>query len=268
MKKLSKNRLLEIVIKLLFFALLAKFIALIALWFLPAEGVEQSSANFQKMPYVRANFHNLIEPKKREKKSHNESKSEALNIRNMILIALYGDENSGYVIVAKKTLPTKTTIVAVGESYAGYKLSKIFLNYVIFTKNSKEYILHLQNPTKSIAKRVNIAAEQESEIKEDVSREDLKYYAKNPTEIWRDISINELKRSGKIIGFKVTKIRKNSKFSKLGLQRGDIIIEANAIALNSYKAVMQIYQNIDKIDTLSLKVKRGNTEKEIIYDIH
>jgi len=54
----------------------------------------------------------------------------------------------------------------------------------------------------------------------------------------------------------------------LGLQRGDIILKANGVALTSYNAAFKFYKNINKLETLSLLIKRGNEEKELIYEIN
>jgi type II secretion system protein C len=109
--------------------------------------------------------------------------------------------------------------------------------------------------------RGDIIAEKE------VTRSDINSYASNPSKIWKDISIVPLKSAGKIIGFKVTRIKKSSKMATLGLQKGDVIIEANNIKLSSFKDAIKLYENIDKLNTISLIVLRNNEEKEIIYEI-
>jgi len=268
MKKLSKNRLLDIVINLLVLLLLAKLIAVVAMWVLPKSSVEYDNATFKQLPYVRMDFSNLISGEKETHVRTRAKTSDAISINNMILLGLYGNEDSGFAIVAMKSAPKKTEIIGIGEVYKGYRLSKIFLNYVIFTKNSKEYILRLQESSAIKTAPKSTQSSAEVDTFKSIARSDINYYTKNPGQIWRDISIQELKVGGKIEGFKVIKIQKNSKFAQLGLQRGDIIIEANGRALHSYKDVLEVYENIDKLDALALKVKRGNQEKEIIYEIH
>ena len=82
------------------------------------------------------------------------------------------------------------------------------------------------------------------------------------------IAINEVMKNGKIKGFKIMRIDKNSKFATLGLQKGDVIIKANNVDLTSYKAVMDIYKNINKLSELDLVFLRNNTEKELVYEIN
>jgi len=270
MKKLSNNSFINILIKLLFLVLLAKFFAVVILWFLPANSQEVTQDDAKSMPYIRVDFHNMLQ---RESNKHTMNKVETTTdlhtstIKDMILHGLYGNSSYGYAIVATSHNPQKTEIISIGESYRGYKLSSIALNYVIFTKNNKEYKLELDKSEISTQKTqqstINTGDEAIS-----VSKKEINYYVKNPAKIWRDISIVEIKKDGKITGFKVTKVRKGSKMAKLGLQRGDIIIKANGIALTSYNAAMKLYKNFNKLKTIALVIKRGNEEKELIYEIH
>jgi general secretion pathway protein C len=259
MKSLSSENFVNIGINLLFLVAFAKLIALFASWFLPQNGVEMKSISFAQIPYVRVDFHNLIRDNSDTRGYKREEKGDAVAIDNMLLVGLYGNETSGFAVVATQADPKKTTIIALGEQYKGYTLYKIFLNYVIFRKNATKYILQLQ--------KIKTANTKESFI-HTVKRKDINFYIKNPTKIWRDIAIVELKRDGKIDGFRVRKIRKNSKFAQFGLRSGDVIVEANGKRLCSYKDVMQLYENIDNIDTVALKVQRGNQEKEIVYEIY
>ena len=114
----------------------------------------------------------------------------------------------------------------------------------------------------------SITAITESGEPKDISRTDIDFYSKNPKEIWKDISIVEVKNAGKIEGFKVTKIKKNSKMAKLGIQKGDIIIKANNIELKSYKDAMNLYGKINDLDTIQIVLLRNNQEKEIVYEIN
>ena len=54
---------------------------------------------------------------------------------------------------------------------------------------------------------------------------------------------------------------------KLGLQKGDIIIKANNVKLESLKDVMKIYNNINNITAMEITVLRDNTEVELMYEI-
>ena len=267
MKNLSNSTILSVLINLLFLTLIAKLLSVILLWFLPLSWEGESKSDLQTTAYRHFNFQKVITGSKAERIQPQKIQNRA-DIKSMVLIGLYGNSNYGYAIVAMKNAPKKTEIISIGESYQGYKLTRIALNFVVFVKNNKEYVLRLSDSmnAKRVTHSVQTAESGEQSIA--VSRSEINAYAKNPAQIWRDISIKEVKKNGKISGFKVTKVRKNSKIARLGLQSGDIIIKANGVALRSYNEAIKIYQNLNKLENISLVIKRGNEEKEIIYEIH
>ncbi|NPA60092.1 MAG: PDZ domain-containing protein, partial [Epsilonproteobacteria bacterium] len=189
---------------------------------------------------------------------------------SMILKGLYGSKTKGFVIVAMKSSPKNTSLISIGESYQGYTLKAIFLDNAKFTKGKTDFILSLEKVKNSsnLISKLNQSQTTEMEKSSVVSRNDIAYYAKNPNQIWRDISIKEIRNGKKIGGFKVTKINPNSRFAKLGLKRGDVIIKANNIRLQSYRDALEIYKNIDKLDAVQIVVKRGNQEVELVYEIN
>ena len=86
--------------------------------------------------------------------------------------------------------------------------------------------------------------------------------------IWKNISIHEVKKNGKINGFKVNKINQNSVFAKLGLKEGDLIIKLNNKKLDSYREALKIYKHIDDLDSVQIVVMRNNQEVELVYEIN
>ena len=271
MKNLSSNTFLKSIITLSFLVLLAKLISVVLLWFLPAQTFELQENSAKVVPYKNLNFRNMLTPARKSTQAVQKKRQEVESINNMILHGLYGNSDYGYAIVAMKSNPKKTEIISVGEKYRGYRLKNIALDYVVFEKNHKEYILKFKKVKSSVQNSMHRVVSSEPEEEQPniaVSRNEIKFYESHPSQIWRDISIADMKKNGKIVGFKVTKIRKYSKISALGLKKGDIIIKANGIRLDSYNKAFKIYKDINKLESLSLVVKRGNEEKELIYEIH
>lgn len=279
MIKLSNLHLLSLLTRLLFLAVIAKALSLLLWWYLPSDGEELNNIQNYQPKYQRVDFRNMLEQEKKRASSKNHTKvvvsgQNGINITNMILKGLYGNSTKGFAIVALKSHPKKTSIVAVGELFSGYRLKSIALKSVIFMKNNKEYVLDLTEVKKvqgSIT-RVNHsreeAIEEESDEPRAVSRSDINYFAKNPKDIWRNISIVAFRRNGVLKGFKITRINPNSKFATLGLKRGDIITKANNIKLKSYRDAIDLYNNINKIQTMQIVVLRNNQEREFVYEIN
>jgi len=268
MKKLSSSYMLRVATLLLILLAVAKAISLAVWWFLPSDGVELQVKDNYKPKYQRVDFRNMLDSgvnTQSKSGTHQGSSSSGTSITNMVLKGLYGRDSKGFAIVALKSSPKKTSIVSVGEVFSGYTLKAILSDGVIFTKSSKEYVLKMLH---SKITRESVISDVESSEAKDVSRVDIDYYSKNPKEIWKDISIKEVKRAGKIEGFKVTRLNRNSKIAKLGIKKGDIIIKANNIELKSYKDALNLYGKINDLDTIQIVILRNNQEKEIVYEIN
>ncbi len=274
MIKLSNSKLLSIASLLLILVLIAKTFSLVLMWFLPSEGVSlHIKPNFQPK-YQRVDFKNMLTSQVKKAQVKQVSTLDGgISITNMVLKGLYGTRTSGFIIVALKATPKKTTILSVGEVFSGYKLKEIQNNSAIFTKDGTRFTLMLED-IKKMASTVQ-QSKQKRSVSDDepisqkvVTRGDIAYYAKHPKQIWKEISIREVKDGNKIKGFKVTRIAPNSKFATMGLKRGDLIVKANNVELKSYRDALNIYTKIDKLDVVQIVIIRNGVEKEIVYEIN
>lgn len=279
MIKFSNSKLLSIFSKLLILALVAKSISLALMYMLPNDGVSLNIKPSYQPSFQRVDFKNMldVEVKVADVKKSTTS-SGGISITNMLLKGLYGTKESGFVIVSLKATPKKTTILSVGEVFSGYKLESIERTSAIFIKGSTKYTLNLESSklSASVGNRVtpvnvNSVDDDEPITQKAVTRTDIAHYAKNPKQIWKEISIREVKDAKdakKIKGFKVTRIDPNSKFATMGLKKGDLITKANNVELKSYRDALNIYTKIDKIDVIQIIIIRNGIEKEIVYEIN
>lgn len=278
MLKVSNSSLITIVTKILILLVVAKSISLGVWWYLPSDGVELNVKNNYQPKYQRVSFNNMIELAKKEIELKPEEVQEvktSVSITNMVLKGLYGTKTKGFIIVAMKSSPKKTSIIGIGEVFQGYTLKSIIPDGAILLKAGTEYILSLEKlkDNGSVTKEKKTKVKTRSSVPSKpqrptgVSRKDINFYAKNPKQIWKDISISEVKDGKKIKGFKVNRINRKSKFAALGLEKGDIIVKANNVQLKSYRDAINIYKSIDKLDTIQIVVLRNNQEKELVYEI-
>lgn len=279
MRKLSNSAIISIISKLLILLVIAKGLSLVLWWYLPSDGIEMKIKNNYQPKYQRVQLKNMIKQELVVVEKVVEEVLDTISITNMLLKGLYGTSTNAFVIVSMKVSPKETEIIGIGEEFKGYKLKSITTDSAIFGKDSKDYILELDDPNNKkgvkgksvgditkVSKKKVIVKGNDKPI--GVSRKDIAHFAKNPKQIWRDISIKEVKVNGKIIGFNIRSIKKNSKFAILGLQRGDLIIKANNVKLESYKDAINIYKNINKLDTIQIVVIRNEQEVELVYDIN
>lgn len=273
MQKLSSSDFLTIFIRLFILLAVSKVLALSIWWFLPDDGVELSVEENYKPRYQRVDFKNMLinDSYKPSVKQQNIASSSGISITNMILKGLYGKDAQGLAIIALKSSPKKTSLVSVGENFSSYTLKKILLESVVFTKAGKEYILRMQVSKAldgSNKSSITVVQNIEDVKPQKVLKKDIKSYVKNPSQLKKDISIVEVRDGKKIKGFKITRLRKNSQIENLGVRKGDVIIRANNIDLKSYKDALNLYKNIDKLQTIQIVVLRNNEEKEFVYEIN
>ncbi|MFT5659646.1 MAG: type II secretion system protein C [Sulfurimonas sp.] len=270
MTKLSKPYLLGVATLLLVLLAVAKAIALLLWWFLPNDGIELKVDENYRPKYQRVDFSNMITTSNRRIKTPVTQKNHtSTNITNMLLKGLYGSKYKGFAIVALKSSPTKTSVISVGEVFAGYELKEILADGVVFRKNTKNYVLKMfagkgRKNAKSFIKPVQYI---DNSLPKKVSKSDIKEYAKNPKKIWNDIAITQVKKGNKVEGFKVTRVNRNSQIAKLGLQKNDLIIRVNNMEMTSYKQALKLYKEIDTLKSIQIVVLRNNEEQELAYEI-
>lgn len=270
MNKISNSNTLELIIKILTFILLAKVI-MVGVWmFLPSNGVDLQNKQSYRPEFQRIDFKNMIaNAPKVEQKVVTATIENSISITNMILKGLYGLNDHGFIIIALKASQNDTSIISVGETFSGYELKSILHDGALFIKDGKEYVLKMdEEKTKAIEKRVQVEEDIDDGEPKQVAKSDISYYQKHPSQIWRDIAIDEIKNGSNIDGFKIMNVRKGSKMDTLGLKKGDIIIRANNKDLRSYKDAFDIYNKINTLKSIQIVILRNNQEKEFIYEIN
>ncbi len=269
-------------------AVLGLLLILKLLWFivemvwLPSSGVEHVEEKGGKALYYRVKLTPNEAPAPTRPKPTQLSKPQG-SIKDIELLAIY---NSSDVTVITVLYKNKTKVLSRGEEINGFVLESAGSNFATLSKNAKTYKISLIKSKKgdksvSTVKRNSSTSSKvestPSKAKGEIidagdhriiDRSLVEHYGKNMKEVMKDIGIADEKEGNDLKGFRVTFVRKNSPFSKLGLRRGDVIKSINGQEISSYNAAMNVYKNIDKMDGLSLTVKRGKEEMELEYEIN
>ncbi len=201
----------------------------------------------------------------------NSKKDNIETLERYELKAVYSTlDNKGWIIVEQKG-SNNSVILQQFDELNGYTLIKLYKDYVIFTKNSKEYKLEI-----SIKKDINYEVENNT-IDEKITVEDgnikvqrnyLNTYVKDINKVWNNIAISELKKENQVEGFKIDNVNKDSVFAKLGLQKGDVIKAINGKEIKSYADAFKVYNEINNIDFLRIDILRNNEIVELSYEIN
>lgn len=243
-------------------AAVIKALSLALLFVLPHSGVDRVSVQ-------ESDLYQSYKPSKvfglQGKKAPVTKKAPVYKLANLTLKGLYDGPKRPFIAVEDAG---KITLVGLHENFKGYKLIDVKSDRAIFEKSGKNYELVFKE--KALGKNVISTAEPEI-IQDDaavfVKRKEIKHYAKNFDAIWKNIKIKEIIKDKRLKGFRVTWVKKDSLFAKLGLIKDDVITGVNGRTLKSVSQVFKIYNNMDKMDSLKLKILRNNEEKELEYEV-
>jgi len=281
MKHLFSSEIFKKILALLVILLMIKTLWFVVevLW-LPAQGVDNEVEKRPKSLYYRVK---LTPNQAAAPVINTKPKSVRTgNMKDIKLLAIYSDSEVTIVTVSYKG---KTKVLSRGEDINGFILEGGGLDYATFSKNAKSYKVMLFTPkssgkTSSISAVVNtpkIEKPNSSEVVGEVTdmgdhkvidRSLLDHYANNMDDIYKNIGITEVKNGRNLEGFRLTFVRKDSPFAKLGVRRDDVIQEINGQPITSYNAAFEVYKNIKNVENLSLKIKRGKEEMELEYEIN
>lgn len=260
---------------MIFFAMVAvlKAAFLILLYFLPATGVTKSILPTQLDEYIVLDAGDLFDIQKasaskaagkNEKRTPQET---TYPLTALKIKAIFHSPSLSFVTLEDGK---EVIFLDIGQSFKGYTLYKVYPQKAIFTRGGKQYELTLADETDKKATQATQRSARKTEAVQslkNVPRDEIKTYQKDMSKIWSNIGLKEHKSGGKTDGFVVTFVKNGSVFDQLGLQKGDILTEANGVRIASYKDALKLYKKIDTIKVFKLTILRNNEEKELEYEI-
>ena len=249
-------------------AAVIKSVMLVWSFFLPAEGVDYTApqadtlSNALYKPSVALG----LQTGSPAAAASNGSKEPVYRLDSLNLKGTYLDRSIAFILVQNGK---EDVLIFEGDRFQGYTLVDVFPDKAVFEKNGRRYEVAFKEPEGGAAITI---AKTESVVNNggfvSVKRKELAYYAKNFDAIWQNIKIQEVMDGKKLKGFEVGWIKKDSIFAKLGLQEGDIITGINGKPFNSVAEAFKLYQNLGKIDNLTIEIKRNNQERQLDYAIY
>jgi len=279
MKHLFNPEVFKKILALLLFVLIIKTLWFVVeiLW-LPSQGITQETQNSPKSLYYRVKLTpSQVAAPVIDKKPAPVREG---NMKNIKLLAIYADSELAIVAVENKG---KSKVLSRGEDINGFVLESAGLDYAIFSKNTKTYKIKLLSPKSSASSIIPVVTKESKEKEKSsepigevtdlggikvIDKSLLEHYANNMDAIYKDIGITEVKNGRDLEGFRLTFVRKDSPFAKLGVRRDDVIKEINGQKITSYNAALEVYKNIKNVENLSLKINRGKEEMELEYEIN
>lgn len=196
-------------------------------------------------------------------------------IKDIKLKGTYLEDVNSFIVIEDHL---GTTFLYKGDRYMGYTLKEIYDNRAVFEKNGKHYDLVIEEGESGKNGQAGVSAAAgegagsapaaESFEPVTVTHDEIESYIKNPNKIWRNVRIQEIRKNGRIDGFRVNYVKKGSFFEQAGLRSGDVIKAIDGSELHSLSDVMKYYNNIDNLDGLTLTVRRGGEDVDLEFNIN
>jgi general secretion pathway protein C len=275
----SKTGYMTAALRVLVLLLAVKIVWFIAemIWF-PAEGVNHADDRHAKPLYykVKLTTNKTVAPPVVKKKPVG-------SIKDIKLLGVYSAPDVTVVTIKYKG---KTKVLGRGDAVNGFTLEGAGNDFATFSKNGKMYRVDLIKPKRKGSGSIESVPTPKTDHKADsggnedegeiidvgdhkiVERSLFDHYVTHMDDIYKNIGIKEIKKGGKIEGFKITFVKRGSPFAKLGVQRGDIIKSVNGQELTSYNAAMEVYRSMNDVQNITLEIQRGDQKMELEYEIN
>jgi len=304
MSQNSKSSIVGSLVALLLGLVIAKGVwSIIAFLYLPKKGIDAKEEYSLKPLYYHYNLASKKEiikpivhkqaPKKVVLPKVIKKKIVPEKIDSFLFKGLYDSREKKLIVIEYQG---KTYVLSIGEVLEGYKFTSLKGNTAIFTKNGKRYPLDIfaKKEKKSAAKQgasqatpsapnapaaqntnrkgqnqsqaaaLTIRKEGETTI---IPKDLFDRYRTNIRQIQKSINAVPYMVNGQMEGFRVNYVKKGSDFSKLGIQKGDIIISVNGEPLNNLKVPIEFFRNLNTMRAATFTIKRGNEIKELEYEV-
>lgn len=170
-------------------------------------------------------------------------------------------------LVLKKEEPKE--VFKLWEKVYGYRLIGIRSTSVVLKGPEGRAVLKLfeKKDKKSSRSRRRIRRSGNT-VTRNLSRAELKQKLKNNMDnAFRGLVVGPYRRNGKIIGFRLKKVRPYNIFYKMGARSGDIILRFNGKKVNSTQKVFNFWKNFSKQSRVEIDLKRRNRMMKFKFNI-
>ena len=205
-------------------------------------------------------------PVKTEKFEPEDKEEEVIiNLENFVLKGTIVCSQCGHsIVILKDTKTGKTITVSEGKEIEGFKVLKVYPDYVLLSRNGKEYILRLFKKEEASGKGINTVSNSSTsgnvfkvkrkEVVEEISSgKFLKYINITP--------------STKPEGLKVNYVSRRSFIYKLGIKPGDVITSINDIHLKTPEDSFSAFEQLKNSDSITVTVVRRGREVKLHYEL-
>jgi len=192
---------------------------------------------------------------------------EPTDLKLKLLGTITGDEKEAYAVI-EDTAIRDQDLYRVGDTIQNATVKMILREKVVLNVNGKDEILGIEKVTGSPGLRKPSSRPGATSSQNiTVNRSQIDTAVKDVNTLMKQIRIRPHFKNGQPDGFRLTGIRPDSIFYKMGLKSGDIITGVDGKDIESVDDALKFYQSLQSSSKVQLQIKRRGRSKTIDYRI-
>jgi general secretion pathway protein C len=219
-------------------------------------------------------------PKAEEEKPETPPVEEALQdtqLRLKLWGTVTGDGDGSYAVI-EEPRKREQNLFRVGDTLEGAQVKEIRREQVILTVNGRDEVLRMaEAPSRSQPVAANAPAQAPSTPFQEeggggsqqvnLSRSEVESAMDNVNSLMRQARIRPHFRNGKPDGLTLSRVRRDSIFTRLGLRSGDIITGVDGQPIQSVDDALKFYNSLKSASNLNLQIRRRGQTQTLQYAI-
>lgn len=197
---------------------------------------------------------------------------EQTDLKLKLLGTVTGDKKEAYAVIEDASTK-RQNLYRTGDTVQNATLKMVLREKVVLHVNGKDEILNIEKVTSSqrISKKYQRLSKEISRDKTPqnitLERSKIEAAVKDVNSLMKQVRIRPHFSNGEPDGLRLTGIRPDSIFYKMGLKSGDIITGVDGKDIVSVDDALMLYQNLQSSTNVQLQLKRRGRPKTLNYSI-
>lgn len=163
-------------------------------------------------------------------------------------------------------------LVFLNDALKGWTLSEVLEESVVWTAGAerRETPLRRDKPAPAKAVAENSPAQQQQEgqsEKHTLAREEADKLLSDPNAVISQARFSPSLNGDKVDGFRVSSIKGDSIFARMGMKNGDVLTAINGEQIDNPEKLLSVYSGLKSAQAVNLNVRRQGKVQSILVDI-
>lgn len=193
---------------------------------------------------------------------------EPTSLKIALLGTVTGDEQNAFAVI-EETDKRKQGLYKVGDSVQNATVKVILREKVVLRVGTKDEILTMEESANSRRERnrgpLRPAEAAAGGTTITLNRKEIQESLKDINKLMSQIRIRPHFKDGQSDGLSVSRLKRGSVFSRLGLRNGDVVQKINGNPINSPDDVLGLYEKLKSGSHVSVEISRRGDLKNMNY---